>query len=328
MKNIVYKSTKITIGVILAIVIAELFGLMFATTAGVIAMLSILDTRKQTYIVGLKRIGASFVAILLAVLLFTSVGHNLIALTVFLLLMIPLLVFTKSAESLAVSTVLVSHIYTIADISFAILLNEVGLVLIGVLVAMVLNVHVINIEGDIRESQMKAEELIRKILDKMQYQLMNQCELSEQKRLLAELDETLTLGMNQAIAHTNNYFVKDTSYYIRYFQMRRQQYLLLTNMQKYFEVVFVSMEQVRPLSDFTGKLALELNESHLGETLLDEANGILSYYRNQELPKTREEFENRAVLFLYLNDLIRFKEIKIRFLQRFGNIRYYGEMEK
>ena len=159
----------------------------------------------------------------------------------------------------------------------------------------------------------------------MQYQLLNQCDLCEQEDLLETLDKTLIDGMNLSITHNNNFIVKDIHYYIRYFQMRRQQYLLLTHMQKYFDTVFVTPDMVKPLSEFTGRLSRELNEHNVGEDLLEETKRMLDYYRKEDLPKTRYEFEHRAVLFLYLNDMIHFVEIKINFMKKYGGIRYYGE---
>lgn len=325
MKQLIYKSVKITVGVILAIILADLWKLQFTTTAGIIAMLSILDTRKQTLFIGLKRIGIGSGAVLISGLLFNIFGHHILTLTLFLLILIPTLIMINSTESLTISTVLVTHIYTINDVTTGIMLNEVFILLIGVIIAWTLNIHVINIENDIKSAQTKTEELIKEILDKMQDQLLNQCDLCEQEELLDSLDQTLGKGMILAIEHNNNYIVADITYYIRYFQMRRQQYLLLTNMQKYFDTVFVTKEMVKPLSDFTKRLALEFNEYNVGEDLLKETNRILDFYREQELPSTREEFEHRAILFLYLNDIIHFVEIKIRFMKKHGQVKYYGE---
>lgn len=325
MKELIYKSVKITIGVILAIVIADVLNLKFTTTAGVITMLSILDTRKQTLTIGIKRIVIGSISVLISGLIFEAVGHDLLALTLFLLILIPTLILIRSTESLTISTVLVTHIYTIQDVTPGVMLNEVFIVLIGVVVAWGLNIHMINVEEDIKASQKKSEKIIKETLDMLAYQLINQCDMCEQEDLLSSLDDELTKGMDLAIAHNNNHLTKNIDYYIRYFQMRRQQYLLLTNTQKYFETSFVSKEMAKPLYEFTKQLSSELNELNIGDDLLSRANGLLSFYREQELPKTREEFEHRAVLFLYLNDMIHFVEIKMKFMSRYGEIKYYGE---
>ena len=325
MKELIYKSVKITIGLIMAIYIADLLSLQFTTTAGVITMLSVLDTRKQTFIIGIKRISLGIVSVLISSLIFNLFGHSLISLSLFLLVFIPSLIKIKSTESLVMSTVLVTHIYSIQEVTGQIMLNEVLILLIGIVVAWILNIHMINKERDIKLAQTRTETLIREILYKMQDQLLNTCDLCQQEDLLASLDQTLTKGMNLAIEHNNNYLMKDIPYYIRYFQMRRQQYLLLSNMQKYFNRVFITQDMVKPLSDFTKKLAEEFNEFNSGEELIEETKRLLVFYREQKLPTDRKEFEHRAILFLYLYDMIHFVEIKNSFMKKHGIIKYYGE---
>ncbi len=54
-----------------------------------------------------------------------------------------------------------------------------------------------------------------------------------------------------------------------------------------------------------------------GKSLEERGEQLLEYYRDSALPTSREEFENRAILFRYLSDLIEFVEIKIRFSEKF-----------
>ena len=77
MKKLLYKAVKVTLATIIAIMIAEFMGLHYATTAGIIALLSVLDTRKQSLVIGGKRLGTATLAILLGILLFNTFGHHL-----------------------------------------------------------------------------------------------------------------------------------------------------------------------------------------------------------------------------------------------------------
>lgn len=316
MKQIVYQALKISLAVIVAIFIAEFFGLMYATTAGVVTMLSILDSRRQTYIVGFKRLISAMIAIVIALPLF-MIGHNLWVLGLFLLVFIPVSFAIRLSEGLTVSTVLITHIYTIQTLNATVAVNEVALVFIGVIVAFIVNIHMPKGEEEIKQIQLEVEAQIRLILHKMKLQLLNQCSMSEQQASLDALDSMLTLGTNKAIVFSNNGIFKDRSYYIRYFQMRRQQYLVLIHMENHFEQIFIAIEEAKLLSDFTEQLALTFNESNNGVALLEEAKRLREHYKQRELPKTREEFENRAVLFQYFSDLIYFIEIKHRFMPRF-----------
>ncbi len=226
MNRFIYQSIKIAIGTIVAIYIAQLVGLAYATTAGIIALLSILDTRKQTFYIGIKRIVISLVAIVLASAVFEFIGHNLIALSVFLLIFVPMLTWLKATEGLSISTVLVTHIYTINTLGVGIVMNEMGLMIIGVLVAFVLNLHMMSMESVIKQSQDQTETIIKDILHKMKLQLLNQCSVKEQDDLLERLNLVSKKGLEDAIMYDNNYILKDYSYYTQYFRMRRQQFFL------------------------------------------------------------------------------------------------------
>lgn len=52
------------------------------------------------------------------------------------------------------------------------------------------------------------------------------------------------------------------------------------------------------------------------EALLSEAERIGEEYRNSELPKSREEFETRAILFDILTNLKIFLQIKREFIRK------------
>ncbi|MDA3846459.1 MAG: aromatic acid exporter family protein [Vallitaleaceae bacterium] len=322
MRNLIYRAIKIAVAVVLAIFIAEILGLHYSITAGVLAMLSILDSRIQTYVVGIKRVGIALIGLILASILFYFGGFNLVILGGFILLFVPVVTIMKSSEALVASTVLVTHMYTLKLYGIPIILNEMALLLIGVMVAWGLNLHMPSIEKEIRGIQEDVEKHIKTILHKMTLQLINQCSIEEQENILASLDTLLIKGLEKAVQYNNNYVLKDNTYFIRYFQMRRQQYVVITHMEKHFHTMFITIDQALPLSDFTEKIAIQLNECNSGEMILKEAQELKKYYQKSALPATRIEFENRATLYQYLNDITYFIEIKVKFMAQYGDIIY------
>lgn len=322
MKKLIYQSVKVMAATVIGILIAELLKLHYSPTAGVIAMLTVLDTRKQSLVVGIKRLILSSVAVVLAIMLFNTFGHELWVLAMFLMIFIPLLTALRATESLAVGTVLVTHIYTINTTEAWIFINELALLFIGVGIAWVMNLHVLNIESDIRVLQLDTEDGIRNIMKKMSLQLLNRCTVKKQEEQLAALDQLIREGMTKSIQYNNNHVLKDYSYYQHYFEMRRQQYYVLKHMQTHFNVKFIAEDEAKILSDYTARIADELNEYNDGMALMTEWNSIRDGYRRNPLPKTRDEFENRAILFQYMNDLAYFKKIKMAFIVNHGQIKY------
>lgn len=322
MKKLFYQSFKVVLATVLGIFIAEVLKLHYSTTAGVIAMLNLLDTRKSTMLVGIKRLIAASGAVILAILLFNALGHELWVLAVFLMIFVPLLAYLKSSEALAVSTVLVTHIYSINTTQPWIMVNELALLVIGVTVAWVLNLHVLNVEKDVRALQLETEAQIKEILRKMSLQLLNQCTVKVQEQKLKVLDGLITEGMKKAIHYNDNHLFKDYSYYEHYFQMRRQQYYVLKHMQTHFALPFIAVEEAKVLSDYTAKIADELNEHNDAMSLMTQWHSMREDYRQRALPGTRDEFENRATLFQYMNDLAYLKKIKMVFVTEYGGFRY------
>ena len=111
---------------------------------------------------------------------------------------------------------LVSHIYNLEVLSIDIMLNEIGLLLIGMSVAWGMNLHIPNKEEEIRDIQLEAEELIKSILSNMKLQLLNQCSMEDQGDSFARLDYILARGLDYAISFNNNFVLKDNSYFIQY----------------------------------------------------------------------------------------------------------------
>lgn len=318
MKGLLYQSSKVVLATLIGILIAELLQLHYSATAGVIAMLSVLDTRKQSMVIGIKRLITSSVAIVLAIILFNVFGHNLWVLGLFLVIFVPGISLLKIKESLAVGTVLVTHVYTINTTETWVLFNELALLVIGVGVGWLLSLHMLNVEEEIRQRQLETEEAIKDILRKMSLQLLNKCSTKEQEKRLADLDELIGRGLKKAIQYNDNHLLKDYSYYEKYFQMRRQQYYVLKHMQTHFTITFIAEEEAHILSDYTSKIADELNECNDAMSLMSEWHSIRDGYRESPLPRSREEFENRATLFQYLNDLAYFKKIKMVFVTENG----------
>lgn len=71
------------------------------------------------------------------------------------------------------------------------------------------------------------------------------------------------------------------------------------------------------MASLVEKTALSLSEQNPAEDLVADVNQILTDFRESELPKTREEFEGRALLFQFLNDLRYLLELKRDFTKQF-----------
>lgn len=316
MKNLLYRTIKMSAGFTIGAAIGMQLGLDFPVSAGIIAILNLLETKKATVRVAWRRLYSSLLGLLLAVLIFRLFGYTTLNLGIFLLLFIPLAIKVSAKEGIIVNTVLASHLLTYRDVTLQVLVNELSLVLIGGLVALTLNLHVPDREKALKDAQQSVEEKIRALLWTMSFNMRNLCTIHSEEPNLRELEKEIKSAKKLAYEYMNNYFLEDNSYYLEYFQMRLLQLYRLFYMKEHLDMVFVDQEQAMTLSRFTGRMAYEYEEGNDGRSLLNRLDDIREEFRTTDLPTSRMEFENRAALFQYLNDLEEFIKLKLRFYQR------------
>ncbi|MDP4144724.1 MAG: aromatic acid exporter family protein [Bacillota bacterium] len=304
---------KTAVGAAAAIYIAELLGLKYAVSAGIITILSIQNTKKTSIILAIQRFGSTVLALFISGVLFISIGYNPVAFGVYLIAFIPLAVRLKIADGIVVSSVLVSHLLVEKSISPYWIKNELLLMAVGAGIAILLNIYMPKIESQIKEDQRKIEEKMREILIHMAETLRDQSVYIGEEKLYSELEILLEEGRERAYRNLNNYFIYESRYYVQYMEMRIMQFEILRYMRSNFARFYMTFEQTELVAAFTENVALALHEYNSAEGLIEELREILNICRNQNLPKTREEFENRAMLFQFLKDLEYLLEIKLNF---------------
>ncbi|SHH93529.1 aromatic acid exporter family protein [Clostridium grantii] len=317
-----YRAIKITLGVVLSIVIARLLNLQYDLSAGTIAILSMLDTKRHSPTIAFKRIYTALIALSLSSILFTLLNFSLISFGIFLLLYVSIVFYLNATVGLVVNTVLVTHLFTLSKITPTALINEILLMLIGILIALIFNLHMPNIEEDIRALQLKLENELRSLLREMGANLKNICEINSNPISLDDIKEILKLGKQKSYQHLNSYYFKENNYFVEYFEMRKNQYYTLVYMQKRLQPEFISSYESELLSKFTYKLADEFHECNNGEDLLLELSLLKEVLKDSPLPTSREEFEGRSSLYEYLNDIEEFINIKKSFIELYGDIQY------
>ena len=85
--------------------------------------------------------------------------------------------------------------------------------------------------------------------------------------------------------------------------MRLTQLDAIKRMKRHFSRVYMTYEQTRLLSEFTNEVAINIHEDNDCIELICKLDLLRKYYGMMQLPKNRDEFENRALLFQFLNDL-------------------------
>lgn len=106
---LILKSVKITAGAILAILFASCLNLKYSATAGIITILSIQNTKKETIQTALARGEAFCCALLVSFLCYNFFGYTTAAFGIYLLVFTTLCLTMKWSSAIAMDSVLITH---------------------------------------------------------------------------------------------------------------------------------------------------------------------------------------------------------------------------
>lgn len=310
MRFIGVRTWKTSIGAIIAMIIANKIGLSYWVSAGIITILSIQSTKRESLTIAFKRIESVIVALLVSSILFLTLGFNSVVFGIYLLIFIPLTVRLKVTDGIVVSSVLVTHLLVEKQVTAYWILNELGFMLVGVLVALILNSYMPKNEEKIREDINYISEKIKEIFMDMADSLRTHSVSINQQRLFNELENRIDIAKKRANDNFNNYLFSDVRYYVYYIEMRGVQFQILKYMREHFSRISITVKQTELVANFTEEVASVIGKEVNVNILINRLNRLRRELSEQELPVSREEFENRAMLYQFLNDLEIFIETK------------------
>lgn len=319
MKYIYNLAFKMSISATIALIIGNALGLQYATVGAVISILSIQDTRKKALIISYKRIIACSMGILLSVILYSLLGNGALIFGLFLILLIPLTSRLKAQEGMVPAVVLSTHFLVANNITIALIYNEVLLMIIGIGVAAIANIFMPSLEDKFKDDKEWIEEHYRVIISKMSKSLITHTVDIDEQKLINEVEQRLYESKETAYKIVNNQFFKSSSYYTDYINMRINQFDTIKRMRLHFQRFNIPVEQMNVMADFTLCVSENISEMNDCKSLLMDLEILRSEFKKMELPKTREEFESRAQLLQFLNDMEEFLLIKRNFFTTMKN---------
>lgn len=318
-----YRTLKTAFGAAIAIYIASFFNLSYATAAGIITILSVQNTKKDSIKLAAIRLGSTTLALLISSIIFYIFGFSAFSFGLYLLIFIPLASRLSMGDGIVMSSVLVTHLLIEKSISLSWMLNEYGLLIIGAGIALILNIHMPSIEKEIKGDQERVECLMKKILINLSEGVRGEVAILDEENFYSDLDKTLKEGYKRAEILAHNNLTRDYNYYVKYMSMRRKQFESLKYMKNHISRVNKFYKQNNLIAALTELVSYEFDELNTGEELILDLEIYLKEFRSQELPKTREEFENRSSLYQYLKDLDHLLWLKKNFAD---NLTKYEEM--
>lgn len=312
------RTLKIALSTVVAIFIAEFFQLDSSVSAGIIAILSVLETRKTSFKIAGQRVISTLLALGIAAVLFQLFGFSTLVFGLYLLLYVPTAYKLNVQSGIPPCSVLVTHLLIAESTSWDLLLNELLLMLIGAGMALLVNLYMPSNANKITDIRNKVEKQMQKMLYQIDDCLQNGIQTDISDNELKILDLLLKDGIQLAHDEADNRFINQSYYSIRYFEMRKTQARILEQMQYNLKQISIPLSQSKILAGLYYLTAETLHEYNPGINLLEEIDELTRYFRESDLPQTREEFEKRAILFQLLNDFERFILIKKDFFDEYS----------
>ncbi|MDZ7834522.1 MAG: aromatic acid exporter family protein [Alkalibacterium sp.] len=304
------KTIKIVLATLIAILIAQALDLEYPLAAGILAILSVLDTKVESITTAYARVMSTIVAFIIASAVFYFTGFSVVSFGLYLIVYVPIAYRFDLQAGITPASVLVTHFVTAESIAVYWQINGLLLMAIGASAAVVFNLWMPSYKKDLNQHILHIEEELRQFLKLFHSYLMGNTVQSALKEKARKMTNILNETEEIALMDYENQLTNKSDYYIKYTQMREKQLELMKVMIQNITAVNLETDQNQVLAELFDEISDQLHEENTGLKLLDNISVLYRHFRQTELPRSREEFESRAILFQILRDIERFIEIK------------------
>lgn len=186
------------------------------------------------------------------------------------------------------------------------------LIIIGIGVALVVNVYMPSVENQLKEYQRIVEDLFR-IIFKEIVRYLRTNEMNWDGKELALAGDVLQQAKQAALRNMENHFLRNEDGYYHYFRMREKQLEIIERVLPLVTSLTYTVDQRNMIADFMDELSDAIHPGNTAERFLRQLNDMRKQFETMPLPKTREEFEERAALFHLVKELEQYLIIKSQF---------------
>jgi uncharacterized membrane protein YgaE (UPF0421/DUF939 family) len=243
---------------------------------------------------------------------FEGIAYHPIVIGMMLFFFIPTIVMLKAKDGVVTSSVIILHIYMAQKISMEIFLNELGVIVTGIGVALLINLYMPSVDKKLRDYQWRIEGNFKIIFCEMVRYLRtgdsnwDGKEITESARLI---DEAKALAM----LDVENHFLREENIYFHYFKMREKQFEIIERVLPIVTSITRTVKQGKMVAAFLEELSEKIHPGNTAHIYIEKLREMKKEFEEMELPKTREEFETRAALLQLVNEMNDYLIIKSSF---------------
>ena len=311
-------AVKIGLGSSIGIYISEALHLEYAVSAGTVTLLTLMTLKWDTVKLSIARFATFLTTIVLGWLIFLHINNIWAAYGILLTLVAFISEFAGWRTTRSVNSIVAAHLVTTRNFSPAAIWNEFLLVMIGVVLAVLLNLFQENqyhrrlIVSNMRDAENRLQSILRDLAD---YLSGDEARHNVWNDIYA-LEDSIKGYIKEAVEYQENTFHSHPKYYILYFQMRCGQCRILRELNDELVKIRNLPKQAAVIAEYLRYLAEYVIEINQPTQQITRLNEIFATMKDEELPRTREEFENRAILYHILIDIQDFLMYKANFVSK------------
>ncbi len=312
MFKIGYRTVKTALGTTIAVMLAQFLQLDNYVSAGIITILCIKITKKKSLQSSWERFLACSIAILFSFVFFEGIMYHPIIIGVMLLVFIPTTVIVKASEGIVTSTVIIFHLYNSGRITWEVVANEFLLILIGIGIALLMNLYMPSMEHKLKNYQKEIEANFAAIFQEIEEYLLEDDRDWDGHEII-KTAKLINEAKTMAFRDVENHFLRHENTYYHYFKMREKQFEIIERIIPLVTSIHTLVDQSRMVAAFIHNLKMNIHPGNTAHKFLVELLDMKQTFQEMELPKTREEFEVRAALLLFIKEMEEYLIIKSQF---------------
>ncbi|MBT2582256.1 aromatic acid exporter family protein [Planococcus sp. ISL-109] len=304
-----YRTMKTALGAAIAIYLAQLIGLEYYVSAGILAILCIQPTKKKSVRAAFSRFVASMIAIGFAYVFFELGTYHPVMLGLMILLFIPVLVSLGFSDGFVSSAVILLHLYDAKNLTTGLFINEVLLMLIGFGTALLVNMYMPSIEKKLASYREEIESLYSSVFKEITIYL-RQGESDWTGKELMEAEKLLDKAKALAYQDVENHLLRHENKYYHYFDMREQQLEIIERILPKITALPVIVGQTQLVADFLEDLSEHVHSGNTAYQYIDKLDHVKANFAAMPLPDTHEKFLAMADLNAIIQEMETYLEIK------------------
>ncbi len=317
--RIVHLVIKMSVAFALSYLIASLFQLTYSVTAGILAVLSIQMTKKDTLQMATKRLFSAAIALTLSSLLFFLLGYHVGIFMVFVPLFALLSYALGMQMGIVPSLVLVNHLLIHQTFSWSVVFDTMLLLAIASTIAFLINiVYPSKSKSNLLRATNEMDRMLSDHILMLSFLLKNKDDPSDFIAHYRLLKPQVTQLINWASLEEKDILFQENRQSMAYLFMRETQFQTIDRMYE----LAMSIQDFHPnmmlLADFLKELSSKIGQYNQAKPQKEKLHVMMEAIRKEPLPLSRNEFETRAILFQIIREVDFFLLLKLDYHKKYG----------